>query len=86
LSTEDPDVDTGGRIVAYVSSEDWGRLRFFHGGVKGVQLVIERAAVDGPIGVREAMRVLMGGAPVVELVEVGDVQLVLGPGDDGGMF
>jgi hypothetical protein len=32
------------------------------------------------------MRVLMGGAPVVELVEVGDVQLVLGPGDDGGMF
>jgi len=86
LASEDPDVDTAGRVVAYVASEDWGRVRFFGGGVQGVQLVIERAAeADGAIGVREAMRVLLGGAPV-ELLEVGPEQLVLGPGDDGGMF
>lgn len=86
LAAEDPDVDTAGRVVAYVASEDWGRLRFFGGGVQGVQLVLERAAeADGALGVREAMRVLLGGAPV-ELPEVGPEQLVLGPGDDGGMF
>ena len=86
LSLDDPEVDTAGRVVAHVSSEDWGRIRFFFGGVRGVQIVIERAAVSGQIGVNEALRVLMGGAPLVELVESDGVQLVLGPGDDGGMF
>jgi hypothetical protein len=86
LSLDDPDVEVGGRVVATVSSEDWGRLRFFFGGVRGVQIVIERAAVSGQIGVNEALRVLMGGAPLLELVLSDGVQLVLGPGDDGGMF
>ena len=87
LSDEDPEVVEVGRVVARISSDDWGRLRFFFGGVKGAQILIERAAVNGQIGVNECMRVLMGGAPLVELSdELGPEQLVLGPGDDGGMF
>lgn len=86
LSESEPSVEEAGRVVAHVSSEDWGRLRFFFGGVKGAQILLERAAVDGAIGVRECMRLLMGGAPLVELLEADSTQLVLGPGDDGGMF
>ena len=47
---------------------------------------IEAAAVDGQVGIREAMRLLLGGAPVVGPYRADSVQLVLGPGDDGGMF
>jgi hypothetical protein len=32
------------------------------------------------------MRLRLGGDPLVESIADGSVQLVLGPGDDGGMF
>jgi hypothetical protein len=86
LSKEDPDVVDAGPVVGYVQSEDWGQLRWFGGGVQGVQAAIEAAAVDGQVGIREAMRLLLGGAPVVGPYRADSVQLVLGPGDDGGMF
>jgi cobalamin biosynthesis protein CbiD len=86
VSDQEPDVERGSVVLAYVKSEDWGRIRFFFGGVKGVQIVLERASLSGQIAVNEAMRVLMGGAPLEELVATDGVQLVLGPGDDGGMF
>lgn len=81
LPEEDPDVSSGGRVVGYVSSEDWGRLRFFAGGVGGVQALIEEAAALGSIGIRQAVGVLLGGA-----VKPSQYVEVLGPGDDGGMF
>jgi hypothetical protein len=86
LSELEPTAEEVGRIVAYVSSENWGRLRFFRGGVKGAQIQLERAAVRGQIGVDECMSLLMGLLRDVELVGADSEQLLLGPGDDGGMF
>jgi hypothetical protein len=80
LSADDPEPDESGVVVALIGSEDWGRLRWSHGGLYGVQGVIEAAAeAGGSLGVREAMRVLLGGLP--ELVAGGPVveQLELGP-------
>jgi hypothetical protein len=87
LSLDDPVPAEGAAVVGYVSSDDWGQLRFFGGGVQGVQGVLEAAAVRGAVGIREAMQVLLGGVvPLVDEVASDSVQLVLGPGDDGGMF
>jgi hypothetical protein len=85
LSLDDPEPVEAGPVVGYVTSEEWGQLRWFGGGVEGVQGVVEAAAVRGHVGIREAMAVLLGA--VERVLELPDsVQLVLGPGDDGGMF
>jgi hypothetical protein len=86
LSKEDPEPVDAGPIVGFVRSEEWGQLRWFGGGVQGAQHAIELAAIDGQVGIQEAMRLLLGGDPLVESIADGSVQLVLGPGDDGGMF
>jgi hypothetical protein len=88
LREEDPEPREAGEVVAFVRAEDWSAIRWFTAaGLSGAQEILEDAAAGGQIAVDRAVRVLLGGgAPVVELVEVGDVQLVLGPGDDGGMF
>jgi len=72
--------------VASIDSETWGRIRFFGRGLGGAQLALERAAVGGQIGVDAAVAVLLGGAPVVPALRSDSFQMVLGPGDDGGMF
>lgn len=83
LSVDDPEPVEVGPAVGFVSSEDWGRLRWFGGGLNGVQAVIEAAAVRGHVGITEAMRLLLGGAP---LAPDGPEQLVLLPGDNGEAF
>ena len=89
LPEEDPDVFDRGRVVGFVDSEEWGRLRFFGGGLYGVQSIVESAAVDGQVGITEAMRVLLGGVVVPSQYGSGlaaAAVVELGPGDDGGMF
>lgn len=86
LSADDPELSDVGPVVGYVESEQWSQLRWFHGGVQGVQAVIEAAAENGHVGIKEAMRLLLGGAPLVVPVGADSEQMVLGAGDDGGMF
>lgn len=68
LSELDPEPIEAGRVVALVSSDDWGALRF-SGRHYGAQLAIEQAAeVGGAVAVAEAIRLLLGGHPVVPVV------------------
>lgn len=86
LAVDDPGVVEGGRVVASIDSDTWGQIRFFGRGLSGAQLILERAAVRGQLGVDEAVAVLLGGVPVAAAAGPDSVQLVLGPGDDGGVF
>jgi len=86
IALDDPDTSETGPVVASIDSETWGRIRFFGRGLGGAQLALERAAVGGQIGVDAAVAVLLGGAPVVPALRSDSFQMVLGPGDDGGMF
>jgi hypothetical protein len=79
VSSEDPEPVEAGEVVAFVTSDDWGRIRFFGMGVNGAQLKVEAAAVDGQIGVDEAVRLLMGGAALPVVVGPDSVQLELEP-------
>jgi hypothetical protein len=84
LPEDDPEVFDVGAVVGYVSSEEWGRLRFYGAGVEGVQGVVEAAAAGGQIGIDAAMGLLLGAIPPRQS-QYDDVA-PLGPGDDGGMF
>jgi hypothetical protein len=85
---EEPDPEAlGAPVVGFVRSEDWCVLRWSNR-LRGAQAVIEAAASGGQLSIDEAVRVLLGGEPVVEVLVGGAQaeQLTLGPGDDGGNF
>jgi hypothetical protein len=86
LSDDDPEPRELGEAVAYVSSEDWSRIRWeTDSGLVGVQAVLEAAAAGGQLAVDQAVALLLGVRGPVESVP-DSYQGELGPGDDGGMF
>jgi len=80
ISFDDPTPAEGGEIVGFIESETWGRIRFFGRGLEGAQLVIERAAQDGQLGIDAAVSMLLGDAYDVVY------QLELRPEYDGEDF
>lgn len=75
VGEDDPEPCEDGEVVAYVSAEDWSRIRWFtHSGLAGVQSILEHAATGGQIAVDEAVRLLLGlpvdSVPVPDSVPV----------------
>lgn len=61
LTEDDPVPAELGKVVAFVTSEDWGRIRWFtNSGLAGVQAILEHAAKDGQVGVDAAVALLLG--------------------------
>lgn len=76
VALEDPEcLPERGLRLAVVDAEDWSAIGKRPGGVRGVQAVLELAALEGQVGVDRAVRALLGIAEPVVLV--GDEQLQL---------
>jgi hypothetical protein len=87
VGDEDPEPVEKGEAVAYVRSDLWSRIRWeTDSGLSGVQAILEEAAKQGQLGVNRAINMLLGLPGVVLPVEDPQLELELGPGDDGGMF
>jgi len=85
LPDDDPVPVEAGSVIAAISFDEWNGIRA-RGNHYGAQAAIEAAAsAGGFLGVREAVRLLLGGERLV-MAAVADEQLTLGPGDDGGFF
>lgn len=89
LSADEPDPEAlEAPIVGFVEAADWDALAAL-GRLRGAQLVIESGAVDGQLGIHEAVSRLLLGRDFGRLLidPIRDEQLELfGPGDDGGWF
>lgn len=87
VGDEEPEPVEKGEPVAYVPSDLWGRIRWeTNSGLSGVQAILEEAAKQGQLGVNRAINMLLGLRGVTLPVEDPQLELELGPGDDGGMF
>lgn len=88
LSDDDPEPAELGEVAAYVSADDWSRIRWFtENGLAGVQAVLEEAAKGGQVAVDAAVGLLLGLPVDAPGVPPDSVQGEwFGPGDDGGKF